>query len=47
MDDLLVVHVGDPLEDLLHEADAGPLGQHKLFLDNSVKQLSPSDAARN
>ena len=44
MDDLLVVHVGDALQDLFHEAHAGALSQHKLVLDHPVEELSATDA---
>ena len=44
VDDLLMVHVGDALQDLLHEAHARALRQHELVLDHSVEQLSATDA---
>jgi hypothetical protein len=42
-----VVHEGDALEDLLHEADAGALGQDELVLNHPVKELPTADAAKN
>ena len=47
MDDLLMVHEGDALQDLLHEAHARPLSQHELVLDHPVEELSAADAGKN
>ena len=44
MDDLLMVHVGYALQDLLHEAHARALRQHELVLNHPVEQLSATDA---
>ena len=46
MDDLLMVHVGDALQDLLHEAHARALRQHELVLNHPVEQLSATDAGK-
>ena len=45
MNDLLVMHVGDALEDLLHETDAGLLRQDELVLYDPVEELAAADAA--
>ena len=47
MDDLLMVHEGDALQDLLHEAHARPLSQHELVLDHPVEELSAANAGKN
>ena len=47
MDDLLMVHVGDALQDLLHEAHARALSQHELVLDHPIEELSTADAGKN
>ena len=47
MDDLLMVHVGDALQDLLHEANARALSQNKLVLDHPVEELSAANAGKN
>ena len=39
-----MVHVGDALQDLLHEAHARALRQHELVLNHPVEQLSATDA---
>ena len=46
MDDLLMVHVGHALQDLLHEANAGALSQNELVLDHPVEELSAADAGK-
>ena len=46
MDDLLMVHVGDALQDLLHEANARALSQNKLVLDHPVEELSAANAGK-
>ena len=46
VDDLLMVHVGDALQDLLHEAHARALRQHELVLNHPVEQLSATDAEK-
>ena len=46
MDDLLMVHVGYALQDLLHEAHARALRQHELVLNHPVEQLSATDAEK-
>lgn len=44
MDYVLLMHVGDPLQDLLHVANAGGLCVFKAVVHDTFKQFSACDA---
>lgn len=45
MQNILSVHELDALTDLSHEHGAGSLGQHEVFINHSLEQLSACYAA--
>lgn len=47
MEDVLLVHVRDALQDLLHVVHAGELRVLKVVVNDALKQLTPSNTANH